>query len=423
MERINKMSGFEFEKLCQTLMLKMGFSVETTAQTGDGGIDLVAVSEQPFIKGKYIVQCKRYSNGVGEPIIRDLYGVVADQRANKGILITTGYFTISAIKFAQGKNIELIDGEELQKLLYDHGLLATENSVFDIKSFKNHTLFNLEKFSFYKSMIDQNLFTIEMGKDFLFSFMFDYFVLAEENLIEQMELLAAGFPQEYLSLFEWYTNKYYKKGKEQKELLPHYIRKYKGLALLYNFDLFEYVQNRYDVLTKRFFISLSYTHEYKDYQGNDASVKRKCNFVNITPEKKEEILPILWNTEKVQYITNGYLFYELMNLLSIFEYFSIEKGVNWIHKIMCNCHTEFMEYIKVVCSQHTGNMTIHIPTIKPVRYVKGKGKVQFDHIDIAYANSISLKPFFERYSDENAEKISCEIKKIRDLLDAIDLEL
>lgn len=100
---INNLSGIEFENLCQALLQKLGFKVETTKQSGDGGIDLVAYNYQAFLSGKYIVQCKRYSGGVGEPIVRDLYGVVTAERANKGILMTTGYFSMSAIKFASDK--------------------------------------------------------------------------------------------------------------------------------------------------------------------------------------------------------------------------------------------------------------------------------------------------------------------------------
>lgn len=119
---INSLSGIEFENICKNLIENMGFSVETTKASGDGGIDLIAYNHEPVFSGKYIIQCKRYSGSVGEPIIRDLYGVITSERANKGILITTGYFTKSAIAFAEGKPIELIDGEQLDALLKRHGV-------------------------------------------------------------------------------------------------------------------------------------------------------------------------------------------------------------------------------------------------------------------------------------------------------------
>ncbi len=126
-ENINNLSGVEFERVCQLLVENMGFSVETTKASGDGGIDLIAYNSQPLLSGKYIIQCKRYTGSVGEPIIRDLYGVVMSERANKGILMTTGHVTKSAIAFAEGKPIELIDGAKMQSLFSQYGLMDAPN--------------------------------------------------------------------------------------------------------------------------------------------------------------------------------------------------------------------------------------------------------------------------------------------------------
>ena len=116
-ENINSLSGVEFERVCKRLLENMGFDVETTKTTGDGGIDLIAYNHQPLLSGKYIIQCKRYTGSVGEPVIRDLYGVITSERANKGILMTSGTVTKQARLFAQDKPIELIDGVKMQELL------------------------------------------------------------------------------------------------------------------------------------------------------------------------------------------------------------------------------------------------------------------------------------------------------------------
>ena len=123
---IDKLSGIEFENVCQVLVEKMGFTTQTTKASGDGGIDLIAYNHQPLLSGKYIIQCKRYAGSVGEPIIRDLYGVVMSERANKGILMTTGHFTKSAIAFATGKPLELIDGPALKSLMNQYGLCSNK---------------------------------------------------------------------------------------------------------------------------------------------------------------------------------------------------------------------------------------------------------------------------------------------------------
>ena len=89
----NSLGGHEFEDLVERLLIKMGFSTEGRKPSADGGIDIIAVSTTPMLQGRYVVQCKRYSNPVSAPVIRQLYGVVNSTDANKGILITTSRFT------------------------------------------------------------------------------------------------------------------------------------------------------------------------------------------------------------------------------------------------------------------------------------------------------------------------------------------
>jgi CheY-like chemotaxis protein/HJR/Mrr/RecB family endonuclease len=121
---LDQMDPFAFEDLIKLLLSKMGFEAETTSKTVDGGIDVIAINRAPLIAGKYIIQCKKFAPGnkVGEPVIRDLYGVVNSENANKGILITTSSFSSKAIDFAHGKPIELIDGKRLKSLMEQYGI-------------------------------------------------------------------------------------------------------------------------------------------------------------------------------------------------------------------------------------------------------------------------------------------------------------
>lgn len=114
---IDSLSGHDFEDLIEELIKKLGFITEERKRSADGGIDIRAISEKPIFKGLYIIQCKRHSKTIGEAIIRDLFGVVSSERANKGILITSSRFTKSAKDFARNKPIELIDGDKFLELL------------------------------------------------------------------------------------------------------------------------------------------------------------------------------------------------------------------------------------------------------------------------------------------------------------------
>lgn len=112
--------GIDLEESIKGLLQSMGLKAVATKTTGDGGIDIIAYSESPIFSGKYIVQCKDWAGSVGESVIRDLYGVVMSESANKGILVTTGTITKSAQKFAEGKPLELIDGGQLSRLMQQY---------------------------------------------------------------------------------------------------------------------------------------------------------------------------------------------------------------------------------------------------------------------------------------------------------------
>lgn len=147
MTDINLLSGVEFEDVCEELLINMGFKTERTGKSHDGGIDIIAYNNQLLFSGKYIIQCKRYSGSVGAPIIRDLYGVVTAECANKGILITTGYFTNKAILFAKEKPIELIDGNKFQDLLMEYCSPVIDSSSVIIK--RAESALNLQDFLGY----------------------------------------------------------------------------------------------------------------------------------------------------------------------------------------------------------------------------------------------------------------------------------
>lgn len=117
---IDSMDGHQFEELIESLLRKMGYQVEGHKPAADGGIDIIAHNTEPFVGGKYIIQCKRQGGTISESVVRDLYGVLTDQRANKGIIVTNADFSPAAVKFAAGKPLELVNGPTLLSLLAKH---------------------------------------------------------------------------------------------------------------------------------------------------------------------------------------------------------------------------------------------------------------------------------------------------------------
>jgi restriction system protein len=59
-------------------------------------------------------------NTVGVGSVRDLYGAMTNEKASKGILVTTSGFGRAAYEFANDKPMQLINGENLLALLVEY---------------------------------------------------------------------------------------------------------------------------------------------------------------------------------------------------------------------------------------------------------------------------------------------------------------
>jgi restriction system protein len=111
----------QFERLAQRLLRECGFiQVEVLGRSGDGGIDgkgLIKLAG--LISFHAMFQCKRFKDTVTPSHIRDFRGALQG-RADKGIFITTGFFTKDAKKEAHRDGappIDLIDGDDLVNML------------------------------------------------------------------------------------------------------------------------------------------------------------------------------------------------------------------------------------------------------------------------------------------------------------------
>lgn len=102
----------EFEDMVVELYRMNGHEAKRTGAVGDHGVDVVVQSKNGE---KWIVQCKRRRGSVGEPVIRDFYGTMQHEKADKGTVITAGYFSRKAVDWAQGKPISLYDGDKFLK--------------------------------------------------------------------------------------------------------------------------------------------------------------------------------------------------------------------------------------------------------------------------------------------------------------------
>jgi restriction system protein len=140
---LQKIEPGQFERLCQRMLRELGFvNVIVTGKIGDGGIDGIGVVRMGGVLSFHVVfQCKRYKGSVGASVIRDFRGAMVG-RADKGLILTTGYFTSEAKKEAKRDGapaIDLIDGEEFAYKLMELNLgvetVVVENVIIDRKWF------------------------------------------------------------------------------------------------------------------------------------------------------------------------------------------------------------------------------------------------------------------------------------------------
>jgi holliday junction DNA helicase RuvB len=118
--KVCSMTAVAFKEFAVSLFREMGYTVEITPGTSDSGIDLLLRKNNQSIA----VQCRRWSDAVGEPVVRDFYSALMSSGAQSGYVVTTSTFTSHAYSFAEGKPIKLVDLEALIDLATRRGSKA-----------------------------------------------------------------------------------------------------------------------------------------------------------------------------------------------------------------------------------------------------------------------------------------------------------
>ena len=111
------LSGAEFERELRDLFAKVGYKAELTRSTGDAGVDIWLERDDRTT----IVQCKRHEQPIGVEVARELYGVLMHEGADEAMIASVSGFTQGVEDFVQGKNIELLDLEDILKMQDQYG--------------------------------------------------------------------------------------------------------------------------------------------------------------------------------------------------------------------------------------------------------------------------------------------------------------
>jgi restriction system protein len=112
------LSPAEFEHACGSLLRDLGYThVKRVGGSGDLAVDIFARDPESRLVA---VQCKRFRhpNRVGSPDVQRFIGMARPHHgADRAIIIATSGFTPAATALAHRHNIELVDANELSKLV------------------------------------------------------------------------------------------------------------------------------------------------------------------------------------------------------------------------------------------------------------------------------------------------------------------
>jgi restriction system protein len=117
-EALFRLSPRGLEMLVAALFRELGYAVELTPRSHDGGRDVIAARGTPGRREVVQIECKTHTSPVGVSYVRQLRGVIERLGANRGILVTISRFTRGAREESEDDNrLELIDGTVLIQML------------------------------------------------------------------------------------------------------------------------------------------------------------------------------------------------------------------------------------------------------------------------------------------------------------------
>ncbi len=110
--QIDAMSGEDFERFLKAHFEKQGYSVKTTPQTNDYGVDLICS------KGgvKIAVQAKRYKGKVGVSAVQQAVAGMNYYSCNNSMVATNSYFSSNAWELAKRSNVTLWDRDKITEI-------------------------------------------------------------------------------------------------------------------------------------------------------------------------------------------------------------------------------------------------------------------------------------------------------------------
>jgi hypothetical protein len=137
--------GLALELKLAELFEKNGYkAIHNSKKVGRSGVehqvDVFAEYNCPLHVSKIVVEAKSYESPIDKDRVMKLIQIVDDIGADRGIIVTTSYFTPEAIGTAKGYNVELWDREQLSKFLGEIEISASEKGLPEKVTLKQRTV-------------------------------------------------------------------------------------------------------------------------------------------------------------------------------------------------------------------------------------------------------------------------------------------
>jgi len=112
-QKLLDITSRDFELLVGYLYRLKKYDVTITPRAKDGGYDVLAEKNSGREQERLHIECKRYEQNIGVPIVRQILGTLNVCNATKAVLVTSSKFTAPAVEEAHlSKRVELFDVDE-----------------------------------------------------------------------------------------------------------------------------------------------------------------------------------------------------------------------------------------------------------------------------------------------------------------------
>ena len=111
----DELNPFELEEKVALLYEILGYKSEATKKSGDQGADVIIVDPKTGIKS--VIQIKKYTSKVSNSAIQQVIAAKAFYNAQEAIVMTTNYFTKSAIDLAENTGVILYDRDQFSAFI------------------------------------------------------------------------------------------------------------------------------------------------------------------------------------------------------------------------------------------------------------------------------------------------------------------